>query len=150
MWGWEQKNCYRDKKGSRTAEAVATSSLGNKNSSGAWGHLAVQRTVLQFHWMSYFVPLNGPLNVLPAFLISRQRKAHMWHILPLTRLQFLNLKQMKCWALKQLRTKYNTEKAHTQQEIKSIPQHALITSKKLITYIKEQENNLCATYSDEF
>lgn len=74
----------------------------------------------------------------------------MWHILPLTRLQFLNLKQMKCWALKQLRTKYNTEKAHTQQEIKSIPQHALITSKKLITYIKEQENNLCATYSDEF
>lgn len=31
-WGWEQKNCCRGKKGSRTAGAVSTSSPGNKSS----------------------------------------------------------------------------------------------------------------------
>lgn len=98
-----------------------------KELSGAWAHLAVQRTVLQSHWIS--------TSILNFWIKKSKNLAHP----PSYKTTFVafEFKQMKQSALKQL-AKYNTDKACIHQEFNCIPPCAIKSAQLLTRCIKNK------------
>lgn len=127
-WGWEQKSsAIEGRSGSRTARAGATCSSRWRELSGARAHLAVQRTVLQSHWIS--------TSILNFWIKKSKNLAHP----PSYKTTFVafEFKQMKQSALKQL-AKYNTDKACIHQEFNCIPPCAIKSAQLLTRCIKNK------------